>query len=76
MFKEDGKVIHFAVPRGTLYYFFCKRSSCSAKYAFSTVQAAVNANTFAIHGRSVEKELTELGNVRCGIYICTRLLDN
>ncbi|KAL1927972.1 hypothetical protein VTP01DRAFT_3377 [Rhizomucor pusillus] len=39
MFKEDGKVIHFAVPR---------------------VQAAVNANTFAIHGRSVEKELTEL----------------
>lgn len=25
------------------------------------VQAAVNSNTFAIHGRSVEKELTELG---------------
>ncbi|CDS02649.1 hypothetical protein LRAMOSA00054 [Lichtheimia ramosa] len=39
MFKEDGKVIHFAAPR---------------------VQAAVNSNTFAIHGRSVEKELTEL----------------
>ncbi|KAI9319159.1 nascent polypeptide-associated complex subunit beta [Dichotomocladium elegans] len=39
MFKEDGKIIHFATPR---------------------VQAAVNANTFAIHGRAVEKELTEL----------------
>ncbi|ORY96171.1 NAC domain-domain-containing protein [Syncephalastrum racemosum] len=39
MFKDDGKVIHFANPR---------------------VQAAINANTFAIHGRSVEKELTEL----------------
>ncbi|KAI8139069.1 nascent polypeptide-associated complex subunit beta [Fennellomyces sp. T-0311] len=39
MFKEDGKVVHFANPR---------------------VQAAVNSNTFAIHGRAVEKELTEL----------------
>ncbi|KAF7728765.1 Nascent polypeptide-associated complex subunit beta [Apophysomyces ossiformis] len=39
MFKDDGKVIHFAAPR---------------------VQAAVNANTFAIHGRPVEKDLTEL----------------
>ncbi|KAI8365326.1 NAC domain-containing protein [Radiomyces spectabilis] len=39
MFKDDGKVIHFAAPR---------------------VQAAVNANTFAIHGRSSEKDLTEL----------------
>ncbi|KAI9322443.1 NAC domain-containing protein [Dichotomocladium elegans] len=39
MFKDNGKVIHFAAPR---------------------VQAAVNANTFAIHGRAVEKELTEL----------------
>ncbi|ORX61936.1 putative transcription factor btf3-like protein [Hesseltinella vesiculosa] len=39
MFKDDGKVIHFAHPR---------------------IQAAVNSNTFAIHGRSAEKELTEL----------------
>ncbi|KAI8884775.1 nascent polypeptide-associated complex subunit beta [Backusella circina FSU 941] len=39
MFKDDGKVIHFANPR---------------------VQAAANANTFAIHGRSTEKELAEL----------------
>ncbi|KAI8066657.1 NAC domain-containing protein [Gongronella butleri] len=39
MFKDDGKVIHFAHPR---------------------IQAAVNSNTYAIHGRSTEKELTEL----------------
>ncbi|GAN01442.1 mediator of RNA polymerase II transcription subunit 13 [Mucor velutinosus] len=39
MFKDDGKVIHFANPR---------------------VSAAANANTFAIHGRSTEKELAEL----------------
>ncbi|KAF7731265.1 Nascent polypeptide-associated complex subunit beta [Apophysomyces ossiformis] len=39
MFKDDGKVLHFAAPK---------------------VQAAVNANTFAIHGRSSEKDLTEL----------------
>lgn len=25
------------------------------------IQAAANANTFAIHGRAVEKDLTELG---------------
>lgn len=28
------------------------------------IQAAANANTFAIHGRAVEKDLTELGNVK------------
>ncbi|KAI8645264.1 putative transcription factor btf3-like protein, partial [Parasitella parasitica] len=43
MFKDDGKVIHFANPR-----------------AYRVVQAAANANTYAIHGRSTEKELAEL----------------
>ncbi|KAG0175747.1 Nascent polypeptide-associated complex subunit beta [Apophysomyces sp. BC1034] len=39
MFRDDGKVIHFVLPK---------------------VQAAVNSNTFSIHGRSSEKDLTEL----------------
>ncbi|KAK9466933.1 NAC domain-containing protein [Lipomyces arxii] len=39
MFKDDGKVLHFAAPK---------------------VQAAVSANTFAIHGNGEEKDLPEL----------------
>lgn len=60
MFKEDGKVIHFAAPRGKSIDNMYASSSWLIT-SRSLVQAAVNSNTFAIHGRSVEKELTELG---------------
>ena len=55
MFQEDGNVIHFKVPKG---------KALQAKEIINlmrfVVQAAINANTFAITGEGEEKELTEL----------------
>ena len=59
LFKDDGNIIHFAKPTGTLPN---HASSCAlhANLCFLLVQAAVGCNTFCISGFSEEKGLAEM----------------
>ena len=68
MFKEDGNVIHFAAPKGTIHPQTTEIGFPSLpllKYVpwsilHRTVHASVPSNTFAIYGNGEDKELTEL----------------
>ena len=70
MFKEDGNVIHFAAPKGTLPFLLpaWNRTDLSRSMIYvlkpllfyTTVHASVPSNTFAIYGAGEDKELTEL----------------
>ncbi|KAI5996125.1 hypothetical protein EDD15DRAFT_2545592 [Pisolithus albus] len=53
MFREDGNVLHFTTPKGSMTL------TRICVYA-PTVHAAAPANTFAIYGVGHVKELTEL----------------
>ena len=69
MFREDGNVLHFSAPKGTIASFptlAVQDPAPSREYATdhniiqSPVHAAVSANTFAVYGTGQVKELTEL----------------
>ena len=61
MFKEDGNVIHFAAPKGTVPTPIAYVPAFALQSAnHPTVHASVPSNTFAIYGNGEDKELTEL----------------
>ena len=75
MFKEDGNVIHFAAPKGTLsspflhpslshfpitYHPILPQTVRHTTNVAQIVHAAVPSNTFAVYGNGEDKELTEL----------------
>lgn len=58
MFRNDGKIIHFVAPKGTIHH--CHLTWADSHVPSRLVQASIASNTFVISGEPQVKDLTEL----------------